>query len=386
MPVSMLRVSLNTPVVRSIAAVVVIAVVGACETPDGSRPAPATDTVGASEQNDIIVLFDGESLDAWRGFQRSDIPEGWTITDDGELHFTSAEGDINQGLITKETFSDFDLRFEWRIASGGNSGVFFHVTEEEDTIWKTGPEYQLVDNADHADGANPKTAAAANYGLHGPDQDYARPAGEYNEGRIVVHDGHVEHYLNGHMVVEYELGSEEWTALVAESPFEAHSHYGRTNGGHIALQEGGPVWFRNITIQQLSDDGSHADGHAHAHAAEGEGEMLLPIMQKLGSDMLSITHALMTDDDVRVAASAAAIADHVPIASSELERIQNVLGDEMAEFERLDEEVHMASMRLHEAAEDGRTEEVLRLLNEVQQGCISCHAQFRERLRTNPAP
>src|SRR5690606_12280493 len=204
MPVSMLRVSLNTPVVRSIAAVVVIAVVGACETPDGSRPAPATDTVGASEQNDIIVLFDGESLDAWRGFQRSDIPEGWTITDDGELHFTSAEGDINQGLITKETFSDFDLRFEWRIASGGNSGVFSHVTQEADTTRTLGPEYQLVATADHADGANPNTAAAANYGLHGPDQVYARPAGEYNAGRIVVHDGHVEHYLNGHMVVEYE--------------------------------------------------------------------------------------------------------------------------------------------------------------------------------------
>lgn len=228
--------------------------VGACEPPRSEEvSSPPADTLAATEDEGLIVLFDGATLDGWRGFQTTDVPEGWTVTEHGALHFMTAEGDINQGLITEETFADFDLRFEWRVAPGGNSGVFFHVTEDEDAIWMTGPEYQIVDNADHADGENPETSAGANYGLHGPDENFARPAGEYNEGRIVVRGGRVEHFLNGQRVVDYDLGSEAWTGLVAESPFESHSRYGRTGEGHIALQEGGPVWFRNVTIRRLGE-------------------------------------------------------------------------------------------------------------------------------------
>lgn len=197
------------------------------------------------------VLFDGESLDGWRGFRADDIPEGWTLSDDGALHFTSSEGDINQGLITEDQYADFDLRFEWRVAPAGNSGVFFHVTEEEDAIWKTGPEYQIVDNEGHPDGANPLAAAGANYGLYGPVENFANAAGEYNDGRIVVRGGHVEHFLNGHQIVKYDLGSEEWDDLVSESSFGDLTAYGRSGSGHIALQEGGPVWYRNIRIRPL---------------------------------------------------------------------------------------------------------------------------------------
>lgn len=246
------RAPLRNRIVHLATALTIVTVTGACESPRTEEPSPAPgDPVTAA---DPIVLFDGASFDGWRGFQREDIPEGWTISDDGALHFTTAEGDINTGLITVEEFSDFDLRFEWRVAPGGNSGVFFHVAEEEDAIWKTGPEYQLVDNTDHADGDNPETSAGSNYGLHGPDENFARPAGEYNEGRIVVRDGRVEHYLNGQKVVDYELGSDGWEALVAESPFQEHAQYGRTGRGHIALQEGGPVWIRNVTIQTFDGD------------------------------------------------------------------------------------------------------------------------------------
>ena len=134
-----------------------------------------------------------------------------------------------------------------------------------------------------------------------------------------------------------------------------------------------------------ADTASAAGAAEHAHTGAGEGKRLLPIMQKLGADMTALTYGLMTDSSALVATSAAAIAEHVPIAQSDLDRIHGVLGNEMAEFERLDAVVHEASVQLSRAAEARRTEEVLRLLNEVQRGCLACHTKFRTRLRTNPA-
>lgn len=126
---------------------------------------------------------------------------------------------------------------------------------------------------------------------------------------------------------------------------------------------------------------SAADGHAHG--GTGEPRSLLAIMQQLGTDMVSLTHGLMTDSAQLVAQHAEAIADHAPIAQDDIERIHTTLGDEMQEFERLDEEVHEAAVRLHEATESGDTDVVLTRLNEVQRGCMACHTQFRDRLRTN---
>lgn len=227
----------------------ILVLIAACES-SGERDASAP-SAAAQDTTRWNVLFDGSSLGGWRGFRAEGVPEGWTVTEDGDLHFTTSAGDINLGLITEEEYENFDLRFEWRVAPGGNSGVFFHVSEEGETIWETGPEYQIVDNEQHADGETPTTSAASNYGLHGPDENHARPAGAYNEGRILVEEGRVEHFLNGQRVVVYHLGSEAWEALVAESSFSELPDYGRTGSGHIALQEGGPVWYRNIRIRRL---------------------------------------------------------------------------------------------------------------------------------------
>ena len=135
------------------------------------------------------------------------------------------------------------------------------------------------------------------------------------------------------------------------------------------------------------EDGSDHDvpaGHAatsHA-AAGGEGQALLPIMQRLGSEMTALTYALMTDDYESVTRSAAAIAQHAPISAEELERIHAVLGPDMAVFAAVDESVHVASVRLHDAARARQPALIVERLGEVQRGCVSCHAQFRERLRT----
>ena len=131
--------------------------------------------------------------------------------------------------------------------------------------------------------------------------------------------------------------------------------------------------------------GKAAGGHDDAgHAAAGEeGQALLPIMQRLGSEMTALTHALMTDDHETVRRSAAAIAEHAPISAEEVERIHAELGPDMARFEAVDESVHVASVRLHEAARARRLDEVVQRLGEVQRGCVSCHVQFRERLRSS---
>jgi cytochrome c556 len=137
-------------------------------------------------------------------------------------------------------------------------------------------------------------------------------------------------------------------------------------------------------VSDTAHAGAPGDSAAHGHGAEAnEGETLLVIMQRLGGNMTALTHALMTDDHRTVRVQAAAIAQHAPIATHDLERIRTALGPEMTRFEAVDESVHVASVQLHDAADAGNTDAVLTSLGRVQRGCVSCHAQFRERLRTN---
>ena len=134
-----------------------------------------------------------------------------------------------------------------------------------------------------------------------------------------------------------------------------------------------------------TDTGGAAAHPAAGHAAAGEsGRALLPIMQQLGADMMALTHALMMDDYATVTQRSEAVAQHAPISAGELERIRGLLGADMGAFETLDESVHEASVRLHEAAVARRPALIADRLGEVQQGCVACHVQFRGRLRTTP--
>jgi len=158
-----------------------------------------------------------------------------------------------------------------------------------------------------------------------------------------------------------------------------------------------PDTARESSVATRSDSAAHAPatgdhasgavGDAHTgHSAAGDsGQALLPIMQRLSSEMNALTYALMTDDYQTVSRSAAAIAEHAPISAAELERIRSTLGGDMARFEAVDESVHVASVRLNEAARGRQLGLVVDRLGEVQRGCVSCHAQFREKLRTNRA-
>lgn len=223
------------------------------EAPAQARAAAPGDTLPTEEREQgFRLLFDGRTLDGWRGFRREDVPGAWVV-EDGTLHFTGAGGGDDRGdIITVEQFGDFELRLEWKISPGGNSGIFFRVSETTDRTYESGPEMQVLDDAGHADGRDPKTSAGSNYALHAPSARTIRPVGEWNEIRILATGGHVEHWVNGVMVVRYELGSEEWERLVADSKFAAWPDYGRHAVGHIALQDhGDPVWYRNIRVRAL---------------------------------------------------------------------------------------------------------------------------------------
>lgn len=193
------------------------------------------------------LLFDGKTTTGWRGYMRPDMPEGWQAVD-GALTRVGPGGDI----ITVEQFRSFELALEWNVAPGGNSGIFYRAIEGPAAVYYSAPEMQVLDDAAHRDGLSRLTAAGSNYGLHAVPEGIVRPAGEWNAVRLAVNGNHVEHWLNGVKVVEYELGSAEWSGLVAKSKFAQWPEYGQAAEGHIGLQDHGDrVAFRNIKLRVL---------------------------------------------------------------------------------------------------------------------------------------
>jgi hypothetical protein len=196
-------------------------------------------------------LFDGRSAEAWRGFKADHLPAGWQVVD-GALTRVGAGGDI----VSREQFQDFELELEWKVGPGGNSGIFYRVSEapELESVWQSGAELQVLDDARHPDGRRPETSAGSCYGLYPAPPGVVRPAGEWNQVRILVQGNHVEHWLNGRKVVDYELGGPDWRERVRASKFAGLARYGREPRGHIALQDHGDwVAYRGISIRVIGE-------------------------------------------------------------------------------------------------------------------------------------
>jgi len=193
------------------------------------------------------LLFDGKTTSGWRGWKMDTLPSGWQVVD-GALTRVRRAADI----ITTEKFKNFELSLEWKIAPNGNSGIFYRASEDDDAIYWSAPEMQVLDDAGHPDGQSRLTAAGSDYGLYPSPAGVVQPAGQWNQVRLVVNGNHVEHWLNGVKVVEYELGSPDWEARVKASKFAPHPHYGRNPEGYIGLQEH-DYWvaYRNIKIRVL---------------------------------------------------------------------------------------------------------------------------------------
>lgn len=197
-----------------------------------------------------IMLFDGKSNNGWKAFKENGFPkDGWTI-DNGTLHH--AKGGGGGDIVTTEQYDNFELSLEWKIESGGNSGIMYHVGSGEDYPWRTGPECQVLDNLKHNDGKDPKTSAGSMYALYAPTPDVARPAMEWNRVRIVCKGSKVEHWMNGWKVVETDTSSKEFKDLIANSKFKDMPKFATLSKGHIALQDhGDEVWYRDIKIRVI---------------------------------------------------------------------------------------------------------------------------------------
>ena len=234
-------------------AAVLIAMTG-CKSTDccGTCSAGETTALAVDAQAQWTVLFDGSSTEHFRGYKLEGMPDqGWVIEGDA-LHIKPKSRVPD--LITKEKYSDFDLRFEWKVSSGANSGIMYRVAEGKGAAYFTGPEYQILEDSNHGDGKNPKTSSGALYALVPcNDKKTLKPVGEWNTTRIVIEDNKVQHWLNGEKVVSYEWASDEIKGLIANSKFKKWERFMTQDTGHIAFQNhNDAVWFRNIKIKDLS--------------------------------------------------------------------------------------------------------------------------------------
>ena len=206
---------------------------------------------GLSGAQAWTVLFDGTSTNAWRGYHKNDFPAGcWAIR--GEALETVA-GARGCDIITREIYGNFEVQLEWKVGRGGNSGILYRAAELKPPvpIWHSAPEYQILDDGAHPD-ARPANLTGGLYDLIAPENKVLRPVGEWNTAGVLVRGQHVEHWLNGRKVLEYELRSPALTALVAKSKFKDMPRFAQETEGYVGLQHhGAEAYFRNIRIRRL---------------------------------------------------------------------------------------------------------------------------------------
>lgn len=199
------------------------------------------------------VLFDGKTMTGWRNFKNKEN-DSWEVVD-GMLHCKRVNDTTENkraDLMTTDQYENFEFAFEWRIAPQGNSGVIYRVTEEFDVPYASGAEYQLIDDVGYPGELKATNKTAGNYDMYEAKNKSLKPPGEWNTSKIVVNGNHVEHWLNGANVLEYEFGSTDWKKRVAGSKWKDFPGYGLAKTGYIDLQDhGSEAWFRNIYIKVL---------------------------------------------------------------------------------------------------------------------------------------
>jgi hypothetical protein len=193
------------------------------------------------------LLFDGHSLDGWRGFSTVAPGSGWAVQDGAIVRTRKSED-----LLTASEYGDFELSLEWKVEDATNSGILYRIGLGEKYTYYTGPEYQILDNVKARDNRDPKHLAGALYDLVAPPPDVTKPVGEWNLSRIIVRGWHIEHWLNGTKIVDVDLASPAGQALIAQSKFKGMPHFASLARGYLALQDhDGSVWYRDIKIREL---------------------------------------------------------------------------------------------------------------------------------------
>jgi hypothetical protein len=196
-----------------------------------------------------VPIFDGETLKGWTNGAGKALEEGGWTAEKGVLALAGKGGSI----YTEKEYSDFEFRFEWKISKAGNSGVKYRVTKYGNQL--LGPEYQVLDDANHPDGKNGgirQSASLYDFLEADPDKKKLKPVGKWNSSRIVVKGLHLQHFLNGEKVIEITVGSDQWKELHAKSKFKGKPDFAKNPKGRIMLQDhSDPVSYRKLEVRQL---------------------------------------------------------------------------------------------------------------------------------------
>ncbi len=234
------------------------------ESPDCCEKGPVNQLSDAQKAQDWELMFDGTTTNGWRGYNKTNFPASW-IVEDGTLRCRgektrgeAGKADGGDIIYSKRLFSDFDLRIEWKISEGGNSGIFYLGREVAGwPLYKSALEMQILDNEKNPDsfrGMNGNRKAGSLYDLIPANPQNTRPAGEWNSVEIICLKGKVVHRQNGVVILEYELWTPEWKALVGKSKFPGLNPEWENiaKEGVIGFQDhDDDVWFRNIKIREL---------------------------------------------------------------------------------------------------------------------------------------
>ncbi len=213
---------------------------------DSAAPATAAPAVATADTTTKALL--DSALSQWRAYKTPSGQQGWSYKD-GVLSKTGNASDLQ----SMAQYANFELDWDWKLAKGGNAGVFYRVTEEYDKPYWSGPEYQLLDDARHPDAKDSTRRAASAYAIYAPTPGVVKPAEEWNSSRIIVNGNNVEHWLNGQKVVSYELKGADWTAKVKASKFSEYPNYGLASRGYISIQgdHEGQLSIRGMRIREL---------------------------------------------------------------------------------------------------------------------------------------
>lgn len=202
------------------------------------------------------VLFDGTTLAGWRGYNMDSLPPNW-IQEGNTLKSLGKGGDLGGDVVYGiDQYENFELVFEWKISEGGNSGVFYHVAEDQQykAPYETGPEYQVIDDIGFPEPLEEWQSVGADYAMHVAEEGTKRvkPAGEWNTSKILFTPEKAAHWLNGVQLFEFVPYSEDWEKRRASGKWDSYPDYAKYKTGYIGIQDHGSyTWYRNIKIRKL---------------------------------------------------------------------------------------------------------------------------------------
>ncbi|MDP9229880.1 MAG: DUF1080 domain-containing protein [Bacteroidota bacterium] len=245
---------------RNSGVLIFIIAIGSCNNNPNTATnnSTSTDTTNKMEAaKEIWVnLFDGKSQNGWHGFNKpAGEVKNWTIEDSALVCLGAAKDAHGGDIVTDKEYENFELGWEWKITKGGNSGVMYHVVEgaKYQAPYETGPEYQVIDDIGFPGKLEEWQKAGADYAMYPPNEKKKlKPVGEWNTSKLVFDHGHVEHWLNGEKIIEFDAWNDAWNKLKKEGKWKDYPDYGVAKKGGIALQDhGNKVYYKNIMIREL---------------------------------------------------------------------------------------------------------------------------------------